>query len=263
MTQALRRRIESELERALSWKEGQDPTPVLEALGYALTLEALDLRQLLSTAEARRLRRVGVKALAGHSPPPADGEDVEVAELAHRQIAAVAAAGLASVQGSGERMAPLHGMHPPSRTLVQMLHGEIDGLSAGRFAAHMVGCPSCQHEVGVLHDVSVDQADAGRLAIAAARPASVRQPAGGRVIAERKRPPVEAVLFEDEDCRRLAVYAQVSVPVGLVAEGVTTEESMAGYWQGRLDADAEHIEATVHLGDQSFDWKLILPSKKS
>lgn len=258
MNLALRQRIESELERADAWKQGNDPTPVLEALGYALTLDALQLRDLMSAPAAKRLRSIGRRALLAWAPTSGEDDDAGGMQAASQQIQQIAQAGIDSLGRGGAPRKQLHGLHPPSRTLARMLNGDLDGLTAGRYAAHMVGCKSCQRDIEVLRNVSVVSPDVSRFAIAAAKPPAVRPPAGGRVIADRKRPAVEAILFDDEDGRRLAVYAQANEPVRLVADGVTTEETLSGYWIGRLEGDAQQLAATLYVGDQTFEWKLSL-----
>ena len=96
------------------------------------------------------------------------------------------------------------------------------------------------------------------LAIAAADTAHVRAPSEGTLVASRKRPAIEAVLFEDPDARRLALYAHTPALVRLVAEGVTTEATLQGYWLGRVDSAATSLKAVLHLGKRRAPWALAL-----
>lgn len=280
MTASLRRRLQRELGHAASWEHGQDPAPVLEALGYALFIDAIGARDLLGRDEAKTLRRAGREALLAFGPGESargdDGEDAEDLAIAHRRIADVARAGLASLErrsvGSRSADARLqvvtepavaHGtagasLHPPSATLVRMLGGNVDGLTAGRWAAHLKRCASCANEIAIARTAAGELEDAGTLAVAAARPAMVRPPATGRIVGEKKRPALEAVLFEDETGRRLAVYAQASAPVRLVADGVTTEDTLEGYWIGRVEPGVTELRAQVFVRDDVVEWVIDL-----
>jgi hypothetical protein len=68
-------------------------------------------------------------------------------------------------------------------------------------------------------------------------------------------PELEAVWFEDG---RLAIYATVAAPVRLVADGVTTEHMMTGYWLGRVLPDTQKLSGRVHIGEESTDLEIDL-----
>lgn len=284
MTASLRRRLQRELGRAASWEQGHDPAPVLEALGYASFIDAIGARDLLGRDEAKTLRRAGSEVLLafgrGENARSKDSEDAEDLAIARRKVLEVARAGLASLgqpsatphlTGTGGRSALMaaepatsyggaapQSLHPPSTTLVRMLGGDVDGLTAGRWAAHLRSCASCKNEIAIARTAAGELDDAVGLAVAAARPAMVRPPASGRVVGEKKRPALEAVLFEDETGRRLAVYAQASAPVRLVADGVTTEDTLEGYWIGRVEPGVTELRAQVYVGDDVVEWVIDL-----
>lgn len=266
MTASLRRRLQRELAQAASWEPGQDPAPVFEALGYASLVDAIGARDLLGRDEAKSLRGAGRKALLAFGPDATsrgedEDEDAEDLAIARRKIAEIARAGLGSLERASaqpDAAGTSTSLHPPSRTLVRMLKGDVDGLTAGHWAMHIRECAACQNEIAVVRMTAGETGDIGALAIAAARPASVRAPAGGRVVGEKKRPALEAVLFEDDTGRRLAVYAQASDPVRLVAEGVTTEDTLEGYWIGRVEEGVAELRAQAFVGDEVVEWVIQL-----
>jgi hypothetical protein len=272
MTASLRRRLQREVGCAVAWARGRDPSPVFEALGYAAFVDAIGARGLLARDEANALRRAGREALLAFGPDGSgtDGSttgdaddaagDAETLALARRSIADVARAGLAALErGSGavpHRVAAL-AFHPPAATLVRILRGEADGLTAGRWAAHLRACDGCRHEIDVARRANGELDEPG-LALAAARPAEVLAPARGRVVGTLKRPALEAVLFDSEHGRKLAVYAQASAPVRLVADGVTTEDTLEGYWIGRVEPAVTELHAQVFVDDEPVAWTLDL-----
>ncbi|KAF0168590.1 MAG: hypothetical protein FD160_3983, partial [Caulobacteraceae bacterium] len=176
MTSSLRRRLQRELKRAASWESGQDPAPVLEALGYASFIDAIGARDLLGRDEAKVLLRAGREALLAFGPDKtARGDDRAEAEalaIATRKIAEVARAGLASLERRG-RAPDVAGtsLHPPTATLVRMLAGDVDGLTAGRWAPHLGSCAACKREIAIARAAARELDDIGALAVAAARPA--------------------------------------------------------------------------------------------
>lgn len=263
MTASLRRRLLRELGRAAAWQHGQDPAPVLEALGYASFIEAIGARDLLGRDEAKTLRRAGREALLAFGPAETlgrdDRDDAEDQAIVRRRMAAVAREGLAALErrGPAPRAAGMH-LHPPSATLVRMLGGDVDGLTAGRWAMHLRTCASCKQEIAIARSAAGELDDVRALAVAAARPATVQAPAKGRVVAEKKHPALEAVLFEDETGRRLAVYAQRSAPLRLVADGVTTEDTLEGYWIGRVEPGVTKVRAQIFVGEEVAAWEIDL-----
>ena len=56
----------------------------------------------------------------------------------------------------------------------------------------------------------------------------------------------------------LALYAEDNQPLRVIAEGLTTEETLPGYWMGRITTDDEELRATVHHGERDFEWTLRL-----
>src|SRR5690606_18185815 len=117
----------------------------------------------------------------------------------------LARAGLERLEGRpGE--APADPMHPPDGSLLTMLRGQPDGLSAGQRAAHVGGCEPCRRTLRVL-DLAEGRGAPSQLAVAAAAAAPMRAPTEGRPLARLEDPEAEAVLFEEGGERRLAVYA--------------------------------------------------------
>lgn len=257
MIEPLRRRLDEELSRAAAWSSGDDPTPVFHALGYALWVRAADVSALLTRGEAAKLARQGQRALLSFDAlPAADREDQLIAR---QRVADVARAAVASLSGKTRlQLGPADAMHPPARTLWRLQRGEASGLTAGRYAAHVLECRSCKRELEVLR-IAVDDGAASRpplIAVAAAAPASVRSPTEGRRVGVMKRPAMEAMLFDDEEPARLAIYADAMEPVRVVADGVTTEDSLDGYWIGRVEPGVTKVEARVHVGDETVRWEI-------
>jgi hypothetical protein len=54
------------------------------------------------------------------------------------------------------------------------------------------------------------------------------------------------------------VYAEEPHALRLVAPELTTEDVREGYWIGSVADDAARVEATLHAGDRSAPWILVL-----
>jgi hypothetical protein len=83
----------------------------------------------------------------------------------------------------------------------------------------------------------------------------MRAPGEGRPVGRLIQPDVEAVLFGDG---RLALYAASSEPLRFVAEGVTTEHMLSGYWLGRVGLDGQKLHGRLHVGEVTVDWEIDL-----
>jgi hypothetical protein len=248
---------QSHLERALAWKPGADPEPVLEALGYVLVLKVAGKRDWLPPSQARSLRKIGAECLLSLDTQEGDEEDRIIIE----RIADQARSALFWLEHPKKRLnVRAADVHPSDARLVRVLNGRVDGLTAGEVACHVIRCPECAGRVELVMTTDrLARADEG-LALAAASPASVRPPSEGRTVGTRKRPAAaEAVLFAEKGrAPRLAVYADEMVSVRVVAEGVKTETALAGYWMGRVKRGVDRLTATVYIGDRTFTWKLDL-----
>ena len=295
MKRQLWERWQSSYRAAIESKPAQDPTPVVDALGYAVWLVALGERQEIA-AQLTSLQRLVPRAersvadavaaaklddsddealmmkwlhatmsawsdaLGGSSPVRQRSffdEDLRAETPIVARLRSVAEPAAAYV-GNGTLAL---GEHPPTATLVQLLSGRGDGLSAGRYGLHVLACDTCRREISLVRKVSEHSASGGQLQLAAAPAARVRAPSEGVVLAHKKKPDLEAVLFHDADIRRLAIYADVEESLRLVADGATTQDAMLGYWIGTLDPKATELDATLHLGDKTLVWRIKLPSK--
>jgi hypothetical protein len=248
---------QSHLERALSWQPGDDPEPVLEALGYVLVLKVVGKRDWLPPAQAKLLQKVGAQVLLALDTSAGDEDD----RVVMNRVADQANSALFWLKHPNKRLNVRSAeIHPSDARLVRVLNGQADGLTAGEVASHVTRCSACTERVELVLTTDRLARDDEGLALAAASPASVRPPSEGRTIGTRKRPTAaEAVLFEEKGrAPRLAVYADEMVSVRVVAEGIKTENALAGYWLGRVKRGIERLEATIHIGDRSFTWKLKL-----
>lgn len=263
MSERLLQRFHEQATQALSWKHGRDVTPVLDALGSTLFLHVAGELHRTDSVTRRRLAAIGSEVLILHmrvsearSEAYDAAEDLEVAQAAVRRIAS---AGLAALLGKRVEVEQPTRIHPPTLTLTRMFHGEADGFTSGRYAAHIADCEACQGRLDALRFVESTQRSSEDWSVAAAAPAQVRDPSTGTRVGTLQAPPLEAVLFPDG---RLAVYADSNDPLRVVAEGVTTEQTLGGYWLGRVTEGVTMIEAVVHFGGAEHRWRITLRTAK-
>lgn len=200
----------------------------------------------------------------------------------------------APAQPSAESLeSALLSIAPPSQ-IRRWLTGDMDGFEAGALAVVIRTSVTALREVRLLgrqlalgDDGWADAANApgaGRApteqalteqaltkqrwaAAGVERPAdglmltSILDPASGRSVAHLEALDAEAVVFEAEGVRRLAVYAETDAPVRLVASALTLEAQMPGYWQGRIDGDIQKLETTLYVGDHARPWTLVLQKR--
>jgi hypothetical protein len=194
------------------------------------------------------------------SEPALDEEDVEALRLS----AAIARDGLRALSSRSlpdEPRAPIDVRTTiPPTDLVLLLAGRLDGLAAGSLAMRIRRSDAALGELRALTRLS--RPEERSLALAAADPAAVLDPATGRAIGALPALGAEAVLF-DGTPRRLAVYAEDPYPLRLVAPELTTEDVREGYWIGRVSDGAARIEAALHVlhedeGDRVERWVLDL-----
>lgn len=271
MNQSLERAWKKGLDRAARWRRGQDPTPVLEALGLALVLEVTGDLDVRPSDELEPLRARGTDAVrAAAEVRGARDDDPE----ARRWAADLARAGL-RVLGvttkSGARRAPADVLHPQHARLLRMLRGELDGLAAGACATHVLSCARCASAVRVLQMSELPVAtgsggtvEEGWMAVAASPRAPMRPPSEGRLVARLEDQRVEAILFEDHGAQRVGVYAADPLPIRLAGERVTTEHMLPGYFLGRIDPRGKTLDATLHIGEREVRWRIPVggPRKK-
>ena len=264
MSEQRRMGFEQSARRASRCRPGDDPSPVFDALGHALWLAALGELGQASAATRATLREqartvlLGLGALRGAAVEQDAGEqdeaDAVAAEAALGGLEAMAHAGLGALSGSLRAPAAASKLHVPDATLARMYRGETDGLTAGRHALHMLGCERCRRALAALR-FGADWLRAEPLAVAAAAPEAMRAPSEGRRVASLEQPALEAVLFDDG---RIAVYADGHEPVRLVAEGLTTEATLGGYFLGRIAQGTTQLDATVYAGAESRRWTIAL-----
>lgn len=259
-------------------KQPPSADAALDAFGYLIWLSALGETSPVPRASVMAMRRVGQQALAtlegtGSDSSAKDGnkdDDAESLTHASRALAELLRVGLQLLDRQPiTHTTPANALHPPSATLARMLEAKADGLTAGRYGLHVLGCGRCQALLSALPQTS-EQASRVQaqpmvkhalMDLAASPRARIRTPDEGVVVARRKSPEAEAVLFQDADTRRLAVYTTADVPLRIVAEGITTEAARGGYWIGRLDKDLRNVDATLHYAKSSVAWKLKLENK--
>lgn len=274
MNPQLLEQLHSLCAQALRAKPEQDPDPVVHALGYVVWLSALGETELVPRSSLAPLVKMGKRALLvlGSSAlkSAADRDDSDAASDRHalHQVTDLVRAGVAILEARTsaalEQSVVATTLHPASATLARMLEGNADGLTAGRNGLHVMHCERCQKLLRALPAASASLslsphvvADAP-MVLAASPIAQVRSPAGGIRVAHRTTPEVEAVLFQDIDVRRLAIYSSDDTPLRMVAPGLTTEDARAGYWIGRLDHDVHEIAATLHYAKKSVKWNVKL-----
>jgi len=246
--------------QARQWQAGGDPAPVLEALALSVALELTGDLASVPPAERDALRKTGQRALLFVGAPVLVGLDEDDLE-ALRLSAAIARDGLQALSSRpppvAERRAARREEKDPGASavrwtippgdLVRLLRGQLDGLAAGSLAMRIRRSDQALGELEALARLS--RPEERPLALAAADPAAVLDPATGRAIGTLPELGAEAVLFEGAP-RRLAVYSEDPYPLRLVAPQLTTEDVREGYWIGRVDEGATRIEATLYVGDR-------------
>jgi len=255
MHEGLRTAWKSALDRVSGWRPGTDPAPVLETLSLALVLDLTGDLAAAPASELALLRERGRRALlaagAPEGTPEADRQDAAWAR-------ALAGAGLDVIDPKPqprEPSPPADPLRPSAGRISRMLRGELDGFSAGACALALRASAD-----GALRVLAMAEGTAEEpLAVAAQDAPPVRAPSDGTLVARLDEPEVEALLFPEPTPRRLAVYAAASDPVRLVADGVTTEEMLPGYWIGRLAEGVLRVEAELHVGDGAVPWSFDLP----
>jgi hypothetical protein len=259
MTQALIRGWREHARRASEWQSGEAPDAVLEALALSVALELTGDLAYVPQHERDRLRQLGQRALLHLGALP--GEDEEDVE-ARRLCAVVARDGLRAL---ASRTIPVEpelealsvsgvALVPPSEVR-RLLSAELDGFASGSLAMRIRRSKQALGELRWMRRMGQPEERAIRLAAAEAIP--VLDPAMGRVVGRLEALGAEAVLFEGAP-RRLAVYAEEPHALRLVAAELTTEDVREGYWIGRIADDAERVDATLHAGEQSVPWILML-----
>lgn len=260
-----------------------DVGPALDALGVLLWSAATGERDTIDATLSKRLKQLAGRAqlaLRASTARATDENDEDAAITNATLIDIVRAASLVLDRKPVADATPalrISKLHPPSRTFARMLEGNADGLTTARYALHILDCTHCQHTLASLpardHDTARRSASStpSRLEVreptmrlAAADTTSVRAPSEGRVVGRKAKPPLEAVLFNDPDARRLAIYSTDDINIRVVAQGLTTEATLTGYCLTRLDDSSDGhdarntLNATLHLNDKPLTWKLAL-----
>ncbi len=256
-------------EAAADWRSGDDPEPVLEALALTVALELTSVLGRVPLADRGALRNLGQRAMLQLGGPERDEEELE----ALRMCAAIAREGLRALAGRPptrppEDAPPRRDLRPliPPGDLTRLLRGELDGFAAGSLAIQIRRSEPAMAELRMLIRSSEatsasESADPSRpavetIALAAAGPQAVLDPAQGRALGVHPTFGVEAVLFEEEGRCRLALYAEEPDPLRLVAAELTTEDVREGYWIGRVAQGRTSVQATLHVGERSEIWDL-------
>ncbi len=257
MTDRLLSRFDDELRRAKRWSAGDDPLPVLEALGYAVALHLVGELEAVSTASRGALALAGRGAIdASRTFAAAGSEDAdayeEAARLGELGVRLLAGKGAGSLDG-----VPADAMDPTDGRIARMLRGELDGLSAGACAVRCMKRDDARPRVlrAVERRATEDAAALGaeRIRLAAADAAPVRAPEDGRLVATLEDTLLEAVYFPAE--RQLAVYAASATFLQVVGTGVTPRDAKPGYWLGDVDASAgPTLELEVRIAGRVVRW---------
>jgi hypothetical protein len=245
--------------RARTWQAGDDPEPVLEALGQAVVRHLVGALEEVPAEERQALEAVAGPAMAAARERALADPDEREGWLGS---VAMAALGLRLLQGepAGDLSAiPRDLRRPTPRRLTAALDGRLDGLSAASCALWYLvhGAGEARMIWSMVGGAEPADADERPILVAAAEPAPMRPPREGRPIATRSDPDVEAVWFAAE--RELALYAREEVYVALTAQGVTTRDLRPGYWLGSVDAGVgPELGASLKVGDRVVPWRLQL-----
>lgn len=252
MNSALIRSWRERAARAFEWDAGADPEPVLEALALSVALELTGDLGRAPAAERDRLRKLGQRALLHVGGQPVEDEE----ELeARRMCAAIARDGLRALSSRAPEGAEIdtRATIPPGE-LSKLLEGRLDGFAAGSLAMRIRRSKEARGELALLLRMAAPERS---IALAAADAPAVLDPSGGRFVGRLGSLGVEAFFFEGPP-RRIAIYAEDPGALRLVAPELTTEDLREGYWVGRVADGATKIAATLHAGDESADWILVI-----
>lgn len=240
--------------RVRDWQRGDDPSPVLEALGQAVVRHLVGILDRVDTGDREALLQASRPALAAtRELALASAEDreawleaVALAELGRRLLAGEGAGDLSGVPRDLRR--------PTPRRTAAMLDGRVDGISAAScavwFLLHDAGEP---HLLWSLAEqaASTPSGDGEPVLVAAAEPEPIRAPDEGEVVGRHGDPPVEVVWFASD--RQLAAYAADDVYVALAAPALTSRDLRPGYWLGSVDPRApSDMEVELKVGDRRF-----------
>lgn len=249
------------VQRARQWGSGEDPTPVLEALGQVVVRYLVGALDAVDAEDAQALRSVAPSALTAAKeralahPPDRDAwlEAASVGELGLHLLEGGDPGDLHSVPGDLRR--------PTPHRLACTLDGRLDGLSAAACALWYLKHDPSEARLAwsTAQALSDEEASASEppLLVAAAEPTPMRPPDEGRSVATRTDPDVEVVWFPD--ARELALYATEEAYVALTAPGVTTRDLRPGYWLGGVDPSAgPTLDATLTVGDRAVPWRIHL-----
>ncbi len=216
------------------------PEPICEQSGWVVALHVLGLLPDASPEERQTVRKALARAL-----PECDPDLRPVAEAALRLL------------GHGrEGKLPRDLRRPTARRLTGLLRAELDPVAAAYCAGWLSRHPT---EAELLRALARAEGATAprRIAVAAASASRMRDPSEGHLVATQDTPAAQAVWFADAG--ELAIYAQDAVPVRVEAEGVTTCEIAPGYWIGQVADGLRSVTATVYVGDETFEWPLVLP----
>ncbi len=257
MSERLRERFADHVRRATRWAEGDDPFPVLEALGYAIVLRLVDGLDEVPAADRAAILGVAADAIRAARAYEGDGEEdaeayargAAIGELAMRLLAGKPAVELEGL--------PADAMRPTDRRIVRMLKGELDGLSAAACAVWCLRAGDDRARIlwSVERQLAADTASNAEepLRLAAAEPASVRPPDDGCFLGAYEDTLLEAVFFPEE--RQLAIYCAPPAFLQVVASGLTPKDVKPGYWLGDVAADAGPTrELEVRVGERVLRW---------
>jgi hypothetical protein len=263
MAEALVERFLEDARRASRWARGEDPFPVLEALGYAVALHLVGaLDHVPSSARAALLEAAEAALDAARAVGGDDPDDAE-AYARGALLGALGARLLAGEPAGALRGVPADALDPTDRRVMRMLAGELDGLSAAACAVRCMKRDDPRPRLLWTVDAGASAARASQrpepLRLAAADPAPIRPPDEGRFVGALEDTLLEAVFFPEE--RQLAVYAATPAFLQVLAPGITPKDVKPGYFLGELAPDVDvgaPLELDVRLGDRTFRWGLTL-----
>jgi hypothetical protein len=265
MPEGLVERFAADVRRASRFSPGDDPFPVIEALGYAIVLHLVGALDGIAESERRSLLSVSKAALdAARAFGRGEDDDPDDAE-AYAQGARLGELGSRLLEGeTSPRLEglPADALDPTDRRVLRMLRGELDGLSAAACAVRCLMRDDARPRL--LWTIAQDALEEARrcappapLRLAAADPAPIRPPDEGRFVGALEDTLLEAVFFPAE--RQLAVYAATPAFLQVLAPGLTPKDVKPGYFLGELAPGlGPAIELEVRLGDRTFRWGLTL-----
>jgi hypothetical protein len=297
MRERLQQAWAKRMERVACRAPGDDPTPVLEAMGQLVVWHLVEHLEGTDTApergnDARSGRvsfgrhRTATGAARRQPTPRRVYERLPARELRVLRSAAdeaLAETRIRAERDGEDRSAWLDALAlgelgrsilregAPSRALLARAPGDLRRPSPRRLASMLDGrldglSAACCAVWCLRNDAQEARtlwwarkgSSRPPLRVAASDPEPIRAPDEGTFLAVHEAASLEAVWFATS--RELAVYSGENHFLTLTAPGLVTEDARPGYWLGRVSAGlVGDLDVEVKWGDGYFDWRLRIP----